>query len=49
MAVVKRRQAPSITGKGMPNKNQENNVDKKEITGEAVEVESQMLLDTIQA
>lgn len=39
MAVVKRRQAPSITGKGMPNKNQENNVDKKEITGEAVEVE----------
>ena len=39
MAVVKRRQAPSITGKAMTRENQENDVDGKERTEKAVKKE----------
>lgn len=36
MAVVKRRQAPSVMGKAMTRENQENDVDGKERTEKAV-------------
>ena len=39
MAVVKRRQAPSVMGKAMTRENQENDVDGKERTEKAVKKE----------